>query len=280
MSLLPQRKKSPEEIAKLRESLGIPAVPPGEELASPPHGAPASAGSATLPSVEDAPPHGAPASAGSATLPSVEDAVTPAPLATPSGPKPVRSLKRSEQIPPSANLAPVAEPAVPVLSLKPFHSLRKSEQLPLPVTRLAEPPVDSNLPFHRHSDDELNDIRRRQALAMLSPVVNPKLVPAHPALIILGYVAVVAGAVTASLEPPAITTADLSWLRLFGHALAYDPRPLMVPVGCVAAALLVAACIVLYRPFSRHHAAFISVISLFVIIFGALHYFPQLRHGT
>jgi hypothetical protein len=34
MSLLPQRKKSPEEIAKLRESLGIPGISPEESTAA------------------------------------------------------------------------------------------------------------------------------------------------------------------------------------------------------------------------------------------------------
>jgi K+-transporting ATPase A subunit len=29
-----------------------------------------------------------------------------------------------------------------------------------------------------------------------------------------------------------------------------------------------------------HHAAFIAVLSLFVLVFGVLHYFPQLQHGT
>ena len=206
MSLLPQRKKSPEEIAQLRESLGIPAFPAAEEPA-------ASADPAAQ--VEELP-------------------------AAPAGPKPVRSLKRSESILPVAEIPPLAQPAVPVLSVQPVRSLRKSEQVP--VTRLAAPPADSILPSQRHNDDEILAIRRRDAFATLPPpVVNPKLVPAHPALITLGYLAVVAGAVTASLEPPAtVTPADLSWVRLFGHAFAFDPRPLAIPVGCVAAALLVA----------------------------------------
>jgi K+-transporting ATPase A subunit len=44
--------------------------------------------------------------------------------------------------------------------------------------------------------------------------------------------------------------------------------------------MLVAAFIGIRKPISRHHAAFIAVIALFVIIFGALHYFPHLRHAT
>lgn len=269
MSLLPQRKKSPAEIAQLRESLGIPSIPPGQELAPPPHGAPASAGSATLPSTADAP----------AAQP--DDAAAPTPLPAPAGPKLVRSLKRSEQLPilPVETVLPAEDPAVHVL--RPARSLRKSEHLPLPaVTRQTMPAADSSLPFQRHSDDEIEKIRRSEVLAMRVPVVNPKLVPAHPAWIGLGYLAVLAGAVAAAWPLPATTPANLHWIRYGGHALAFDPCQLAVPAGCAVVALLVAAGIVLFRPFSRHHAAFISVITLFVIIFGAIHYFPQLRHGT
>lgn len=266
MSLLPQRKKSPAEIAQLRASLGIPSSPPGVHPASPPHGAPASAGFATHPSAEDAPTTAA-----------------PTPLPAPAGPKQVRSLKRSEQVPilPVATVQPAEEPVVHVLSLKPVRSLRKSEQLATPaIPRQATPPADSSLPFQRHSDDEIERIRRREVLAMLSPVVNPKLVPAHPAWIGLGYVAVLATAMSAAFPLPSTTPADLYWIRCCGHALAFDPRQFAIPACCAAVALLVAAGIVLFRPFSRHHAAFISVTTLFVIIFSAIHYFPQLRHGT
>jgi K+-transporting ATPase A subunit len=45
-------------------------------------------------------------------------------------------------------------------------------------------------------------------------------------------------------------------------------------------ALIIAAIIFFKKPLSVHHAAFITVAVLFVVVFGALHYFPQLRHGT
>ncbi len=269
MSLLPQRKKSPEEIAQLRESLGIPTAPLGEHPAAPPLGAPPGPAA----ELADPPP------------PQAAEMPVSAPPAR-SGPKAVRSLKRSEQIAlleEAPALEPVEEPAVHVLSFKPVRSLRKSEQLAAPsAPRHAPAPADSSLPYHRHSDDEINEIRRREALAMLAPpVVNRKLIPAHPVLIVLGYVAVLAGAAVTSLDQP-VTTAPgaVAWIHFLGHALRMDLRPLTLPASCVALGLLVAAVIVLFRPFSRHHAAFISVITLFVIIFGALHYFPQLRHGT
>jgi hypothetical protein len=48
----------------------------------------------------------------------------------------------------------------------------------------------------------------------------------------------------------------------------------------VAAALLISIFIFARRPLSRHHSAFIAAMALFVIVFGALHYFPNLQHGT
>ena len=122
----------------------------------------------------------------------------------------------------------------------------------------AAPAADSILPSHRHSNHEIEEIRRREALALLTPVVNPKLAAAHPALLIPGYLAALIG----------------------GGAIYFYQQPITVSAPCVSASLLIAAFIALYKPLSRHHAAFIAVISLLVIVFGALHYFPQLRHAT
>jgi uncharacterized YccA/Bax inhibitor family protein len=54
----------------------------------------------------------------------------------------------------------------------------------------------------------------------------------------------------------------------------------LVTLALVLISLAVAAFIGFRKPMSRHHAAFISVLSLFVLVFGALHYFPSLRHAT
>lgn len=245
MSLLPQRKKSPEEIAKLREDLGIPTSLPAEPQATPPD-----------------PPTITPAAQGPELHPSLAETPRPAPAHR--APKPVHSLKRSERIPtvPPAEPTPTPQDAAdlaPVtLSLKPVRSLKKSEQAAHWFTPPATPPPDSNLPYHRHSEQEIQEIRRREALAMLPPAVNPKRVAAHPALLVPGYLLALAGAV----------------------AIHFYQQPLAVSAPFAAASLLIAVFIAYNNPISRHHAAFIAVISLFVIVFGALHYFPQLRHGT
>jgi len=168
-----------------------------------------------------------------------------------------------------------------VLTLKPVRSLKKSEQFPLPVPH-APPSPDTNLPYHRHSDQELQEIRRREALSLLTPVVNPKLVVAHTALLVFGYFTALAGASPyAMMLYQAYFPQDVGATQTDTPALsAFAPLPITIPTCCVATALLVAGFIALRKPISRHHAAFIAVITLFVIVFDILHYFPQLRHGT
>lgn len=228
MSLLPQHKKSAEEIAKLRETLGI----PGE------------------------------------ALPAAESPA-PQPAADVHPPKQVHSFKRSEKIPglpeeyhePHVTVTePVETPAEPVEPVvhtpKIVRSLRKSEQGPLP--EIHQPPPDSKLPIHRHSDEEILRIRRQEALAMQANSSHPLARRAHLALVIPGYLFAIAGGVGF-------------------HYYEFDKA---VTAACVGVALLIAVFIFFKKPLSVHHAAFIAVASLFVIVFGALHYFPQLQHGT
>lgn len=252
MILLPQRKKSSAEIAKLRESLGIPGLAPDSPPASP----------------QDPPPPVTEIPAITTTAPSSQPAgatpLTPLPAPAQHDPKQFPSLKRSDRIPvlPPDELQSAAPPtaaaAPPAHSLKSVRSLRKSEQSLLPVMPHAAPGAASILPSHRHSAQEIEAIRQREALALLTPVVNPKLAAAHPALLVPGYLAALAAA-----------------------ALIYFyQQPITLSAPCAAVSLLIAGFIALKKPISRHHAAFIAVITLFVIIFGALHYFPQLRHAT
>ena len=146
-----------------------------------------------------------------------------------------------------------------VLRAKPVRSLRKSEQIPvLTVPRNDPPPPDSKLPAHRHNDKELREISRHAALELVMATPNPKLAKAHFALVIPGYLASVAGAV----------------------CFYFYQQPIVVSASCVAVSLLIATFIFFWKPISRHHAAFIAVVSLFVIISGALHYFPNLQYAT
>lgn len=258
MSLLPERKKSADEIAKLREALGIGGPPPaldsGEAAAEPPV-------TMALPEpvisvAVDKPPGG-----------KLPPAHLPVPVLETHEPRPVRSLKRSERIPvlPVDDTAPLLPPPsatplpAPQASPKAVRSLRKSEQLPLSAA--PQPPADSKLPQHRHNDHEINEIRRREALAKLGSPPPPPRLAAHLATIVPGYLAAAVAAV-------------YFWF----YDVARDE--MWVTASCAGLALLIAGFIFVKRPLSRHHAAFISVAALFVIVFGALYYFPQLNYGT
>jgi hypothetical protein len=86
----------------------------------------------------------------------------------------------------------------------------------------------------------------------------PPVLHAHPALYAPGYLLILGSAV----------------------GIRFYDVDKMIPAACVVLALCVATFIFVKKPLSRHHAAFIAVMSLFVVVFGALHYFPQLQHGT
>jgi len=223
MSELPQRRKSPEEIARLRESMGLPVIPPATVEISP---------TAEVPAINESLP-------------------TPAP-------RQVHSLKKSEQIPSMPAVIAGISPAIiePAAAAKPVRSLRKSEQIaPAPNPNAFS--SHSNLPGHRHSDSELKEIRRQAALQSQIYTAPPKPLRAHPSLYAPGYL-----------------------LALAGGICIYQDLQFIIPLACALSAVALAGFVFLQRPHSRHHAAFITVAALFLIVFGALYYFPQLRHAS
>ncbi|BCU75443.1 hypothetical protein [Luteolibacter sp. LG18] len=178
MSALPQRKKSAEEIAKLREEMGLPS------------------------------------------------AATNAPAEAP---------KEDVSEP---------EPPRPKPAAKAVRSLRRSERQPAPEVSPASAPAGSSaIPARRHSERELDRMRRQEAMTALSAEVPPAVAHlkkslAHPALIALGY------------------------------ALAFGGG-----VGAFPVALYIA----LKKPYSRHHAGLMVMIAVLVVAFGALYLFPNLN---
>ncbi|MGC4017142.1 MAG: hypothetical protein QM755_21915 [Luteolibacter sp.] len=193
MSALPQRKKSAEEIAKLREEMGLPSAQANVPAEAAPESVSSEAASGSVPEeVEDEP-------------------ALPRPPA-----KAVRSLKRSERAPaPEAGSAPAA----------------------------AKAKGANALPKRRHSENELDNMRRQEAMTAAHAGVSPALahlrhVSAHPFLIGLGYVLAFAGG-----------------------------------VGAFPVALYIA----LKKPLSRHHAGFMAMIAVLVVAFGALYLFPNLN---
>lgn len=234
---LPQHKKSAEEIAKLRESLGITGH--DRDDPPPPAGPPPAAVAPAVPA-----PSAAPA------IPPERREPRP-----PAHPDPVLAVEISG--PPPHHEHPPEEPAAPpARAPKQVRSLRKSEQGPLPKPH--EPPSGSRLPVHRHSEREIKVIRRQEALAPHAHIPHPQTLIARFYLFLPGYLLALAGAVLCFY---------------YGQALIY-------PAVCEVLALIIAAFIVFKKPLSRHHGAFIAVLALLVIVFGALHYFPNLKYGT
>ena len=240
MSLPQQPKKTPEEIAKLRESMGIIVeAPPGEELALESPSA----------DISNVPMKPAPKARKSAKKKGSDVLVDGAVEET----KRPRVSERTSQ-PRKTNKNKISEPEESNQKL--VRSLRKSEQGP--STSKGSSQTNSNFSVFRHSEDEIREIRRMEAF--MSRPQGEYLLPlaARRTHLVLGYIfAIVPG------------------IGIFCYDLKiYYTAPLVV------FALLIAGYIYRKKPLSMHHAAFIGVIALFVAIFGALHYFPILRYGT
>ena len=109
----------------------------------------------------------------------------------------------------------------------------------------------TSLPEQKHSSEELNELRLRNALAVRPPVQHIKSLALHPVLLTLHYL-----------------------LSLTGGGLVCGGmyRPGLV---CSGVAMLGALLVFWKKPRSRHHAAFISLISLLVLVFGTVYYLGQ-----
>jgi hypothetical protein len=254
MSLLPQRKKSAEEIAKIRESFGL----PGDALAG---------SAAELATAEEEPQEEHHYETRPASPPSrpAEVDLSASFIATPHTPRPVHSLRKSESI------GQATQPELTQLSdahaapdpssgpqRRPLKSLRKSEQGPLPSARIASQASASNLPQHRHSEREIEQLRRQTILQNQAPTIHPAALTVHFSLLIIAYL----GALIAAIS-----------YHFYDVFIA-------IPACLIVISLMIAGFIFFKKPASRHHAAFLAAIAGFVIIFGAFHYFPQLIHGS
>jgi hypothetical protein len=249
MSLLPQRKKSPEEIAKLRENLGVPGA--SQAIATAPVPPPVSEGSGVT--AADRGPEGG--FSGDAKTADLQSLAGPAPS---HGGSPQQPPGNPQHLPAQSSAGAADPVAAPHREAKPVRTLRKSGRVASPPGSHPESPPDSKLPHCRHTDDEIAEIRRRDVLALMAVQPNPRLAPAHPALILTGYLSTIAGAA----------------------GIWFQQIPILATFACALVSFVMAGFIFLHKPMSRHHAAFIAALALFLLIFGSLHYFPHLRHAT
>lgn len=256
--MLPQRRKSAEEIAKLRESMGIPGAAPAEPEAPPAAPEPAQA---PAPAVGKSPekkkattqrrrepvaPPPADAEAMAMEAPVIEEPITPR------LPKPVRSLRKSEQ--------GIVERA-------------PSDRAVIPVARVEGTP----LPQRRHNERELMELRRVQSAPPDQSVFHLKQLAARWYWVVLAYLLPLLGMLCAFLahwlpdvpapEFPTIAMAEFSrapWLGKLGFWLL---------AGFCTLGLLMAGWFAWKKPRSRHHASFIAIIGLLILVFGIIHQF-------
>ncbi|MGB1130437.1 MAG: hypothetical protein ACPG4K_10320 [Haloferula sp.] len=255
MSPLPERRKTPEELAALRESLGIPPTPGAPQQAEPETKKPAeNKGVAT----DGLPPTGS------------DEAVEPVPE-PPEEPISKTFLQGEE----GEEIIRVEAESLPQV-----RTLRKSRSLPVDQPkRQSSRGTPGIIPERRHSDQELNQLRKA---AQLSPPVG-NLIPksAHPvllgALYGLGCIPVIAALLGAVGDRVPHSDLPFDWLMQLSQREDYPM--LLFGVLCSGALvfLLSAGWLAWARPLSRHHAGFMTIVAVLVLVFGTLYFFPELH---
>lgn len=243
--MIPDKKKTPEELAALREGLGIPDAPP-------PPGAPRQR-TTPIPPIVAAPSAPAPAPKKIQEIPAAANA----PVLDPAHPDAPPSTRLREaavhlDIPPAPTNEKTPEP------LPPKHSLRKHE---LPLAPAPAVTHKTALPTSRHDDKGIADIRRQDARQNLS---SP---PPDPAAHLRKMTA------SLFLLVPA-------YLCAFGAGFAaWKQVHHVTPLALLAIAAGIAIYICITKKRSRHHAAFLAIIILLTLVFGGLHYAPLFQNA-
>lgn len=198
MSLLPQRKKSAEEIAELRGNLGIPAQRPADETA-------AFADAAPLPKID----------ADAFDLKKVESPVEDFSF--------VPTLAIDPSIDNEPKLVEGAEPKNEPVVAKPV--VAEPEPVVVPISVSAE--TEGKIPNRKHSPSEIDRLRRQGALAQVEQVFDPRLQKAQPFLVALGYIPVIIGASIAWFyEQPIIVTAPFVGFSMLVALYVFLRKPI------------------------------------------------------
>lgn len=177
MSLLPQRKKTAEEIAELRGNLGIPGQQPVDESL-------AFADAAPLPKLD----------ADAFEFKKDEKPVDDFSFV------PTLAIEKESTV--EAVSSPQNEPVVAKLVTQEPKLNTIAADLP------ASGEAAGKIPNRKHSLGEIDRLRRQVAFAQVEQVYDPRLQKAHPFLVALGYIPVILGALTAWFyDQPIIVTA-------------------------------------------------------------------------
>ncbi|MFC7335716.1 hypothetical protein ACFQY0_00890 [Haloferula chungangensis] len=290
MSPLPKKKKTPEELAALRESLGIssdgpPPGPPGM-MAPAPAAMKAPAPAPPLPEKKvEKPPVTVeePVIKVEATEPtpslSVEEPVLlDAEVEDEARSAPLKSLRKSERL-------PVDRPKkVSKDSGKlPTRRHREGERIPL---KKATKPVSAggvNLPTRKHSDEELARLRRNPLPGVESPALLVASQTAGVLLLIgiygLGVILMIVAALGAIAANVSKFDLPFEWLQTAVDLPNYSMILFGIMGAGVAVMLLGALWIYFKKPMSQVHAALLTIVAVLVLVFGTLYFFPEL-HGA
>jgi hypothetical protein len=198
MSLLPQRKKSAEEIADLRGSLGIPIQNPAAETA-------AFADVAPLPTID------------AFDLKKVESPIedfsfVPNLAVDPSVDKPAAF---------EASLAPAPAPVAAKFVVEEPATVPVAANVPVVADS------DGKIPNRKRSTGEIERLRRQIAFAQVEQINTPSLEKAHPSLVALGYISVLIGvSITWFYDQPILVTAPFVGLSMLAALYILIRKPI------------------------------------------------------
>ncbi|MGB6221908.1 hypothetical protein [Haloferula sp.] len=309
MSPLPKKKKTAEELAALRESLGISSD-------GPPPDAPGVMGSGNLEAAVPRPPTEKPVETPveSKPLPAARIAQEKPeePEARIEKSEPVEKVERVEVSGKPSQAPVVLEPAEEEVEAraKPVKSLRKSERLPadkpkkvrsresgkLPTRgrreaeRSRESPAanvssgrSGKLPTRKHSDEELARLRRAPLPGVEAPAVHLANQTAGPLALVaiygVGFLLLVLAMLGGIAGGMSRFDLPFEWLQDAVVLPHYRMILFGVMSGGVGVMLIGAAWIFFKKPISQYHAAILTIIAVLVLVFGTLYFFPGL-HGA
>lgn len=253
MSPLPERRKSAEELAELRESLGISAdgPPPGVPGVRPDEG------KTVIP-------------AGTKGEPAKEEVPV------------VKADAVFEKLPEAEVAAEEGTEEKPVV-LKIVHSLKRSERGPIEIPKVSAESESGKLPVRRHTEKELMRLKHQEPVASEPPAVHLQKLTLHRGIVVMAYgliffcVGLVLLGEYWSKRPtpdlPSLAIADLV------HGEGFGTQLLGFLAGSCVVILLFAGWMAWKKPRSRHHAGFLTIIAVLVLVFGLIHFLPEL-HGA
>lgn len=203
-----------------------------------------------------------------------DDAPPPPDLAHESPPVPVKPKKAVES--PPAPEPPPAEPEPVERKLPVVKSLKRSERGPVAPPKPPDP--NSPLPSRRHTSDELKRMAITGAGNAQIPAEHLAHLTARWWTLALLYLAGFAGLAFGLYgESSGGSTSGLL------SRMAARPDAHVVFFGALAAGavimLLGAGWLAWRRKRSAHHAGFLVILSILLLTFGILHFFPNL-HGS